>query len=362
MAGARTNAYAKPCAECGLEATCAACVRTAGCTECTPTARCGACRTAHFQARRERADLASCPTPKRSRGPRAAGPAGGGEGGSAATAGGRLDLPRSMGGLREYLALLATQCASVAAAGGRWLVRTEDPALLHETIVVKDNYETPVWVAQHYIAAESLEVDVHASALNALAPLYVTAADGEAAIAALRGQRLWLNPAYGARCIGIEPALRRLMGAVRVRGCTLVALLPAVNFGTWFHEFVQQAHEVHYLRDKVGFLNPYMDGVLGEYIPPLLVAIWRPGPPPASPPVWQASEARRPEAAAQRAGPADLLRVRRCTGCGVWRLLPRHQVESVGGEGAAGAGFRCEQLADGRRNWCGGPHVVCTWS
>ena len=39
---------------------------------------------------------------------------------------------------------------------------------------------------------------------------------------------------------------------------------------------MQCAHEVHYLRDKISFGNLFM-GAQGEYMSPMIVAIWRPG-------------------------------------------------------------------------------------
>ena len=118
---------------------------------------------------------------------------------------------------------------------------------------------------------------------------------------------------------------------------------------------MQCAHEVHYLRDKISFGNLFM-GAQGEYMSPMIVAIWRPGARAAVPPRWQASDARRPAHDAPRAA-ADRLRVRRCDACGVWRLLPRHQVdEPPPGE------FVCSTLLDGRRAACAAGHVVATWS
>ena len=110
-----------------------------------------------------------------------------------------------------------------------------------------------------------------------------------------------------------------------------------------FHTYVQHAHEVHYLRDKVAFLNPFM-GKQGEYQTPLIVAIWRAGSPSEVPPRWSAS----PAAPSPSQSAADLLRVRRCRACGKWRLLPRHQAT----EPAAGA-FECSELWDERRASCG---------
>ena len=49
----------------------------------------------------------------------------------------------------------------------------------------------------------------------------------------MHGVGLWLNPAYGSKCKGIEPTLARCVRAVRERGCWLVALLPLYSFKTW---------------------------------------------------------------------------------------------------------------------------------
>ena len=114
-----------------------------------------------------------------------------------------------------------------------------------------------------------------------------------------------------------------------------------------FHTYVQHAHEVHYLRDKVAFLNPFM-GKQGEYQTPLIVAIWRAGSPSEVPPRWSAS----PAAPSPSQSAADLLRVRRCRACGKWRLLPRHQAT----EPAAGA-FECSELWDERRASCGSQYL-----
>ena len=54
--------------------------------------------------------------------------------------------------------------------------------MLHEVVVAKDSYETPSWVWSHYVKSEALTVDVHASAFNAVAPRYITKADGPASL------------------------------------------------------------------------------------------------------------------------------------------------------------------------------------
>ena len=121
---------------------------------------------------------------------------------------------------------------------------------------------------------------------------------------------------------------------------------------------MQCANEVHYLKEKVSFLNPYM-GVQGEYQTPLIIAIWRPGAVPSAPPRWEASPATEPprQGHGSLRDPADRLRLRRCRVCRAWRLLPRHQVdEPVDGE------FECRLLHDERRASCAAGHVVCSWT
>ena len=71
--------------------------------------------------------------------------------------------------------------------------------------------------------------------------------------------------------------VRVLIARLAVCRCTLVALLPVLPQSPWFHEHVQCAHEIHYLRSGVAFANPFMDNTLGAYILGFIVAIWRPG-------------------------------------------------------------------------------------
>ena len=130
-------------------------------------------------------------------------------------------------------AALPTDCG-VARAGSRWLFEPFANGLLHELVVAKDNYETPAWIWKHYVARESLTVDVQASALNAGAPTYVNPADPTTALDGLRSVGLWLNPAFRLKCTAIEPTLERILStAVAERGCWLVALLPVYSFKTW---------------------------------------------------------------------------------------------------------------------------------
>ena len=287
------------------------------------------------------------------------------------------------------------------------------PDVLHEVVVAKDSYETPSWVWSHYVQSEALTVDVHASAFNAVAPRYITKADDPASLdePLPRAKKLALGfsvpppsvwplvsrrpaaifaPQDARRRAVAQPCVREQVqghrtdaGALRARGararvlaggtaapllfqdvvsslllqtpcaCTvcLHRVLTLRHFSFRFHTYVQHAHEVHYLRDKVAFLNPFM-GKQGEHQTPLIVAIWRAGIPSEVPPRWSASLA----APSPSQSPADLLRVRRCRACGKWRLLPRHQAT----EPAAGA-FECRELWDARRASCDAGHVVCSW-
>lgn len=120
---------------------------------------------------------------------------------------------------------------------------------------------------------------------------------------------------------------------------------------------------MHYLRSAVSFGNPFMDTAPGDYVGSIFVAIWRPGPAPAQPPRWRESPAVRPARAVCGAGGAEpeveLLRVRRCSACRKWRLLPRHQAE--GAWAGAGGHFECSALADRRHASCSAPQLVFTW-
>ena len=271
------------------------------------------------------------------------------------------------------------------------------PDVLHEVVVAKDSYETPSWVWSHYVKSEALTVDVHASAFNAVAPRYITKADDPASLdePLPRAKKLALGLSVPPS-LSLAPCVSSPSCHLRATGCTAsgcgstlrtgasarasnrrwraaCARCASAGAGWWhccpstlsrrgelssasnslrlrrvltlrrfsfrFHTYVQHAHEVHYLRDKVAFLNPFM-GKQGEYQTPLIVATWRAGAPSEVPPRWSASLA----APSPSQSPADLLRVRRCRACGKWRLLPRHQAT----EPAAGA-FECRELWDARR-------------
>lgn len=95
----------------------------------------------------------------------------------------RQVFARDRDGYFAYLRLIAKCSTGVQRVGnGRWLFDTTDRGLLHERVVAKDCYETPAWVYEHYNAQETLTVHASASALNTVAPTYITAADSPATV------------------------------------------------------------------------------------------------------------------------------------------------------------------------------------
>ena len=114
------------------------------------------------------------------------------------------------------------------------------PDLAAELLVPRDNYETPSHVWRYTIGAFELDYDLHASALNAVLPRYGTRATEQLP----SGARCWLNPAYGSHCCTIGAALT---ACVWQRGCTVVALLPALLHAGWWHSFVMRADALFYL-------------------------------------------------------------------------------------------------------------------
>jgi len=186
----------------------------------------------------------------------------------------------------------------------------------------------------------ALERDAHASPLNAVLPLY----DSLAHLGPVRGARYWMNPAYGGHCGAIGSALSRY---VWQQGCTVVALLPVLVNQPWWHEFVMRAHDIYYLRCKLKFANPIFDMTTGVYFYSYALVVWRETCA-TEPPRWH------PLAPVDDGESPELLRVRRCSACGKYRLLPRHQPEPADP-------FVCSVIADPARASCGAPHMVWRW-
>ena len=107
-----------------------------------------------------------------------------------------------------------------------------------------------------------------------------------------------------------------------------------------------RANALYYLRDKVRFTNPFLDEVTADYMYSFVLVVWEPTAP-AVTPVLQPLDLPRPEPS----DPAQLLRVRRCSSCGKYRVLPRHQSEPS-------QPFFCVSLADPQFASCSAPCPV----
>ena len=94
------------------------------------------------------------------------------------------------------------------------------------------------------------------------------------------------------------------------------------------------------------FTNPFFDDVAADYFFSFVLAVWEPTPAKAAP-VMQPLSLPRVDAS----DCAQQLRVRRCTLCGKYRVLPRHQPQPI-------APFVCEMLADRRLASCDAPCPV----
>jgi len=106
---------------------------------------------------------------------------------------------------------------------------------------------------------------------------------------------------------------------------------------------VRDACGCHLLR----LTNHFLDEVVPDYMFSFVLVVWEAAPAEAIL-VMQPLDLTRPEAS----DPAHLLRVRRCSACGKYRMFPRYQSEPVGS-------FVCEQLADVHFASCAAPCPIC---
>ena len=130
-------------------------------------------------------------------------------------------------------------------------------------------------------------------------------------------------------------------------GCAVAALVPALVHQPWWHDLVMHADAIHYVRRKLAFTNPFLD-VNGTYFYSFVLVVWE-STRATAPPRWVPLE-RPTDSAEER----EALRVRRCTGCGKYRLLPRHQSEPA-------VPFTCAALADETQASCAAPCPVWRW-
>lgn len=111
-----------------------------------------------------------------------------------------------------------------------------------------------------------------------------------------------------------------------------------------------RASQIYYLREKVRFTNPFLNDVPADYYYSFVLVKWESLPAAEQRP-WLPLDL--PRVAAN--DPAQLLRVRRCTSCGKYRVLPRHQSEPC-------EPFVCSALHDQRIASCSAPCHVWMWA
>ena len=134
-----------------------------------------------------------------------------------------------------------------------WLVDGSGTLFVAHSVQANQQWETPAEVAVEVRRRWSVDYDAMATPMSALAPDYATKEDGVLRVP-LHDRVIFCNPAYaeqgeGCGVGGILPVLRKLVdGDVRVRGCTLVALLPSWTNQEWFARYVLDASEDRFSR------------------------------------------------------------------------------------------------------------------
>jgi|UniRef100_A0A7S3B5H7 hypothetical protein len=113
-----------------------------------------------------------------------------------------------------------------------------------------------------------------------------------------------------------------------------------------------RSETVHFLTEKVHFLNPLLDAVPSDYMFPLVLVVWEPAPP-IGVAVFKSLSLPR----AGVSDPGQLLRVRRCCACSKFRVLPRHQPEAE----PPGGKFTCVDVADPKFASCASRVQVWLW-
>ena len=184
----------------------------------------------------------------------------------------QLDVPRDLTGTGEYVRLLADVRPSACWAGAHravskpshWELAPSAAGLFVHRIKIRQHYETPAALVATVRQLWAPDVDAMASPINAVCEDYCTLEDDFDA--PLFDRRIFVNPAYdteglqhSASNTDIANALDKLIGDVRERGCTLIALRPALVGNEWYERYVDTAHEVHLISGKVYMPNPYFD-------------------------------------------------------------------------------------------------------
>ena len=307
---------------------------------------------------------------------------------------GQMVLPRNADGINEYLYILslrhpdAIRCVpsgtfgpapnspvprrrvlptpSLAHRRGggrgrmtRWEISPAASDLRVHEIRMRQHYETPAAVVATVRRLWSPDFDAMASPINAVCSDYATLEENVFSMQ-LHERCIFVNPAYAPDDAwrgegGIGLALDKLIGDVRERGCTLIALLPNLSHSEWYARCVDTAHEVHMVTGELVFPNPYLDlprsqrSYLWQCRSYVLV-VWRSEARPSSP-----HYARLTLDALPDSHPSTQLHVRSCRMCGRVRVLPRyHWVPEMD--------FVCSMSSDSKYNSCDAPEWVprCT--
>ena len=280
----------------------------------------------------------------------------------------QLDVPRDQTGTGEYMRLLSEVRPTAVWLGAHravskpshWAVSPSAAALRVHRIKIRQHYETPAAVVATVRRLWAPDYDAMASPINAVCEDYCTLEDDFDA--PLFDRRIFVNPAYDTEGLqhhesntDIASALDKLIRDVRERGCTLMALLPALVGNEWYERYVDTAHEVHLISGKVYMPNPYFD--LPAHKPwksalwrvrGYVLAVWRPGLVPSQPKYQRLTLDVIPDDHV-----SAHLRFRKCCICGCVRVLPRYAEEC-----ASQDAFECRMSPDCKYNWCAAPEWV----
>ena len=136
---------------------------------------------------------------------------------------------------------------------------------------MREDWATPAHVFDPLHAEFRFTIDAAASHDNAKLPRYWTVDDADALEQPWpEGERVWLNPPYGARNLRVW--MQKAYEAARDRGCTVVCLVPAYTGQPWWHECViDKASDIRWIRGRIKFV-----GAAGSAPFPSCVVIYRP--------------------------------------------------------------------------------------
>lgn len=115
---------------------------------------------------------------------------------------------------------------------------------------IRDDWRTPREVF-HFLQREFLfDVDICASAENALCPTFITAEQNALDFDWSKWSTVWMNPPYGRH---ISHWIRKAYETGRA-GSTVVCLLPSRTDTSWWHRYCMSG-EIRFLRGRLNFDN-----------------------------------------------------------------------------------------------------------